>query len=130
MEAPVSFNEPERQLGTHMFVSTHAAADGEGLSWWALSMPPETEVKPAGSEPKSSRAAKKQDKEPAAVTPPAAPSAPETAAGALDRVIIPEETRKRLAELAWVGATVIVSDHGISGETGETTDFVILTRSK
>ena len=50
--------------------------------------------------------------------------------GALDRVTIPEETSQRLAELAWVGASVIISDNGISGETGDTTDFIILTRPK
>jgi hypothetical protein len=131
MEAPVSFNEPDRQVGTHIYISTHAGADGESLNWWALSMPPEAEVKPASKESKRSRKEKAKDapKEADAAAP-AAPLPPETAAGALDRVIIPEETKQRLAELAWVGTSVIISDHGISGETGETTDFVILTRSK
>jgi hypothetical protein len=123
-DAPVTFSDPERPIGTHVYVGMSALEDGSALKWVSLSMPPEAEPKPASRVGKRSRAANEE-------TPAAAPALPpETASGALDRITIPDETMGRLAELSWVGASLIVSDHGISGETGESTDFIILTRSR
>ena len=51
-----------------------------------------------------------------------------TAATALDRFELPETTRKLVSERMWQGASLIVSDNGISGETGKGTDFVVLTK--
>ena len=51
-----------------------------------------------------------------------------TAAAALDRFDLPEATKKIVAERIWPGATLTVSDFGISGETGKGTDFVVLTK--
>ena len=58
-----------------------------------------------------------------------APARPhETAAGALDRVDMPEETRQFISERLWTGASIIISDQGISNETGAYTDFIVLAR--
>jgi L,D-transpeptidase catalytic domain len=127
-DAPVTISDPERPIGTHLYVGTGAAEDGASLTWMALSMPPE-----AAAESKSSRDGKGSRAGKAETAPPPADTAalpPETASGALDRIAIPEDTARRIAELSWVGASIIVSDHGISGETGDTTDFIILTRSR
>lgn len=123
-DAPVEIADAEREIGTHIFVSTRAAEDGSQLYWQAVSMPTGIETRPA----RKGRARDSEDHE-AAEAPPPTPQ-PETAQGALDRVTIPEDIALRLSELAWVGASVIVSDNGISGETGPTTDFIILTRSR
>jgi hypothetical protein len=122
-DAPVTIRDAERPIGTHVYIGTHAAENGSGLIWSALSMPPE-----APAEPKRPRGSGNEAPAPAAAPAPALP--PETAVGALDRVAIPEDAARRMAELSWVGASIIISDHGISGETGETTDFIILTRSR
>ena len=125
-DAPVTISEPDRPLGTHLYVSTRAAEDGASLTWVSLSMPPEAqEPKRTPHEGKGSRA---KEETPPAPEIPASP--PETAAGAINRITIPDDTAKRVGELLWVGASIIVSDHGISGETGDTTDFIILTRSR
>jgi hypothetical protein len=125
-DAPVTISEPERPIGTHLYVTTRAAEDGASLTWVSLSMPPEAqEPKRTSREGKSSRAKEETPPVPEAATLP-----PETAAGALGRITIPDDTAKRVGELLWVGASIIVSDHGISGETGDTTDFIILTRSR
>ena len=55
-------------------------------------------------------------------------AAPETAAGALDRIELPEGARERIAELLWSGGSLIVSDHPRSGEMSEYSDFIVLTR--
>jgi hypothetical protein len=55
--------------------------------------------------------------------PPTAPGAQ----AALDRIDIAQETRDRLAELVTPGSSLIVSDHGLSKETGKGTDFIVVT---
>ena len=49
-------------------------------------------------------------------------AAPETAAGALDRIELPEGARERIAELLWTGGSLIVSDHPRSGEMSDILD--------
>ena len=129
-DAAVAIGDPERPIGTHLFVSTGTTEDGATLKWRAVTMPfLEPEAKDAPRDRK--RGGSGDDVATAAPTPaPVAMAEPVTPAAVLDRITIPEETARRLAELTWVGATVIVSDNGISGETGETTDFIILTRSR
>jgi lipoprotein-anchoring transpeptidase ErfK/SrfK len=51
-----------------------------------------------------------------------------TAAEALDRIEIPADFAKEIANRLWVGASLIISDQGISKETGLGTDFVVLTK--
>ena len=51
-----------------------------------------------------------------------------TAAEALDRMDIPDEIGKEIANRLWIGASLVVSDQGISSETGLGTDFVVLTK--
>ena len=59
----------------------------------------------------------------------AAPAIPETAAGALDRIELPEGARERIAELLWTGGSLIVSDNPRSYEMSDNeTDFIVLTR--
>jgi hypothetical protein len=43
-------------------------------------------------------------------------------------VELPAEARAFIEERLWTGAALIVSDHGISDETGKYTDFIVLTR--
>jgi hypothetical protein len=123
-DEPVTIRDADREIGTHVFVGTRAAEDGSQLYWQAVSMPV-GEARPARREGKGK---KKGEEDKAEEAGPVAQA--ETPQGALDRVIIPDEVSRRLAELAWVGASVIVSDQGISGETGSTTDFIILTKSR
>ncbi|MEJ2117862.1 MAG: hypothetical protein P8Y36_08150, partial [Alphaproteobacteria bacterium] len=57
-------------------------------------------------------------------------SPPATIAAALDRIQIPQNAKDRIAELTWAGASVLISDRAMSGETGLYTDFIVLTRAK
>jgi hypothetical protein len=47
---------------------------------------------------------------------------------ALDRIIMPPELVDRIAEMITPGSSLIVSDNRLSDETGEYTDFIVLTR--
>ena len=48
------------------------------------------------------------------------------AGAALDRVEIPQDIVNRISEIISPGSSLIISDEGVSIETGEDTDFVIL----
>jgi hypothetical protein len=56
----------------------------------------------------------------------AAPAA--NAAGALDRIAIPQDARDQISELLTPGASLVIADHGLGPETGKGTDFIVLTR--
>jgi hypothetical protein len=56
-----------------------------------------------------------------------APAKLPSASEALDRVNIPDEVRTRVADLLGPGASLIVSDNGLSDETDSDTDLVVLT---
>jgi hypothetical protein len=54
---------------------------------------------------------------------------PANPADVLSRISIPDAALERISELMTPGASLIVSDMGISGETvNRGTDFIILTR--
>jgi hypothetical protein len=46
-------------------------------------------------------------------------SSPDKASAALDRIEIPEDVVERISKLLTLGSSLIVSDYGISGETGK-----------
>jgi hypothetical protein len=46
---------------------------------------------------------------------------------ALDRIEISQDTVERISELLMPGSSLIISDYGISSETGPYTDFIVLT---
>jgi hypothetical protein len=47
---------------------------------------------------------------------------------ALDRIEIPQDVVERISELMTPSSSLIVSDHGISQETGKDTDFIVITQ--
>jgi L,D-transpeptidase catalytic domain len=50
------------------------------------------------------------------------------AAAALDRITIDAAIAPAIGRRIWTGATLIISDQGVSTETGKGTDFVVLTK--
>jgi hypothetical protein len=51
-----------------------------------------------------------------------------SAGAALDRIVMPADAVERISELMMPGSSLIVSDNKLSDETGEYTDFIVLTR--
>ncbi|MFY9641462.1 MAG: L,D-transpeptidase family protein [Rhodomicrobium sp.] len=124
-DIPVTIRDPQRPLGTHLFIATQAGDDGASLRWVSLTPPAAAEVI---IRPHSSRRGQHIFREEDEAGP--AQSYPETAAGALDRIEIPEEASKRISELLWTGATLIISDVGMSGEGRYPMDFIILEQTR
>ena len=117
-DAPVTFEDPNRPLGTHVFTALAVNGDNTTLRWNVVSMPG------AGSPPVKKSVKGKRVEAPAA--PVVGP--PSNAKEALDRVTIPQDALERISELMSPGASLIISDKGLGGETGKGTDFIVLTR--
>jgi hypothetical protein len=116
-EAPVTFTDAASPLGTHLYLALGPGADGEALRWLAASLPA-----PA---PRLSRHRSRPGEPMPTVSRPG--SRGETAATALARFELAEETKRFIADRLWPGASLIVSEHGGS-ETGAHTDFIVLAR--
>ena len=116
-EAPITFKDPDRPIGTHLFIAVNGDADGK-VKWSAISVP--------SDDVRSARKRSKNDKN-ADPAPAPAPQA-DTASVALDRVEVADDVRERIAELVWVGAQVIVTDNARSDEMDDDTDIIVSTR--
>jgi lipoprotein-anchoring transpeptidase ErfK/SrfK len=115
-DAPVTFEQPDRPLGTHVYTALAVTDDNTTLRWNVMSMP-------GGGVAPAKKAVKGKKAEPPAPTVPAS-----NAAEALDRVSIPQDTLDRISQLMSPGASLIISDKGLGSETGKGTDFIVLTR--
>ena len=122
-DMPITIRDPERPLGTHLFIATHAGDEGASLHWVGLTPPAAVEVKHRRHSSRRGRTIEAEDE-----TPSLKPF-PETASAALDRIELPPEAVQRIAERAWVGATLIIADVGMSGEGRYPMDFMILSHT-
>ena len=111
-DVPLTLRDPLQPIGTHVYTAMELK-DG-AMRWTAVTIP-----SGFGGEPE-----KKRGKTEA----PAVQLPPSSAAAALERLDIPAETAERLATMLIPGSSLIVSDNGIGGETGQGTDFIVLTR--
>ena len=123
-DAPVSFEHPEQPIGTHVYTAMGAKAEG-GLRWTVISIPSGTNKRVA--EAKNSDSGRKGRQEHAVKAVEIAAPMPSPSA-ALDRIVMPPELVERIAEMITPGSSLIVSDNRLSDETGEYTDFIVLTR--
>jgi len=121
-DMPITIDDPDRPLGTHVFTALGPQADGSGMRWnliTVLSGPQKEAEKP--------RARNKKHGEPPKPVVVETKTA-STAAEALDRIELPKEAVDRISELLVPGSSLLVSDLGTSYETGRGTDFIVLTR--
>ena len=99
--APVTFREPERPLGTHVFTALDTN-DDDSMRWNVVTVP-------------TAPASRSRFGDPSAEL--VSVGRPSSAAEALERVSVPPEASERISELLSVGASVIISDQGLSPET-------------
>jgi hypothetical protein len=124
--APVAIADPDQPLGTMVFTAMDYLADGTTFRWNVVSFPGErSKVKRVAENDRRSARRGRSDEadKPAGELPP-----PLTPAQALARIDIPQDVIDRIAELMVPGSSLVVSDQGLGDETGEGTDFVVVTR--
>jgi hypothetical protein len=122
-ETPVSFEHPEQPIGTHVYTAMGMKDGGASLRWTVVSIPSgpikrAAEPKTDGRKPRHDRSVKAAEAR-----------APMPSAGAaLDRLVMPPDAVERISELMMPGSSLIVSDNRLSDETGDYTDFIVLTQ--
>jgi hypothetical protein len=121
-DSPVKIQDPEEPLGTHVFTVMGSQNEDVGLRWTVVSIPEDSPRAPERPTTRRKSPAK-QDKETMAPV-----SSPDKANTALDRIDMPPDVVERISELLTPGSTLIVSDYGISKETGKDTDFIVVTQ--
>jgi lipoprotein-anchoring transpeptidase ErfK/SrfK len=117
LEAAVRINDPGRPFGTHVLTVMELEAGQKAARWSAVTLE-DPAAKPVLQPVRSRRGE---------AAPPPTPAAGRTLTSVLDRIEFSEEIRQFVGESLKPGSSLILSDHGISSETGKATDFVILT---
>ena len=100
-EAPVTFRDPDRPIGTH--VLTAVERTGADIQWSAVSL--------AGGRKSAGKDA--------------ATTEQDNVSAALDRITIPQDALDFIAERIWTRSSVIISDEALSPETGKATEFIV-----
>lgn len=118
-DVAITFDRPEEPIGTHVFTALDLAENKTDMKWSVASIPHDptrTSKKKKGVKKDDGQAAAKID------------LASQTAAAALDRIAVPDDVRDQIADVMKPGSSIIISDLGISNETGAYTDFIASLR--
>jgi hypothetical protein len=121
-DAPVTFEQPDQPLGTHVYTALNLNADSSSFRWMAVTVPT-TNAAEKGQ--KTTRIVRGKKVTETASTP--AVQVNTNSADALNRVNIPQDALDRIQDLMTPGASLIISDKGLGRETGKGTDFIVLT---
>jgi hypothetical protein len=121
-ESPITIRDADHPIGTHIYTVLDYANDGADLRWSAVSMERSPDRSQLGQNGKSRR------RDGHNVEPMSLDAGP--ARAALDRIEIPQDIVDRISEIISPGSSLIISDEGMSPETGKDTDFVILLNSE
>jgi hypothetical protein len=128
-EAPVQIDRPQQPLGTHVFTALDYMPDHSTFRWNVVTLPPEAVrgeqhwkyVRDAWGRRKR-ELVEEPAREPASAQP------AETPQEALARITIPPDVIEQISALMVPGSSLVVSDHDLGPETGEGTDFIVITR--
>ena len=119
-DVPVTIQNAAEPMGTHVFTVMDFQNDGAAVRWTVVSVPEKSSHSQRG-QPKPQKGHAKQ-------TISAVLSTSDIANAALNRIDMPQDAVERIAALLTSGSSLIISDYGISNETGQDTDFIVLTR--
>jgi len=115
-DAPVDIQDSDQPIGTHIYTALDYTNEDTDLRWSALTLE---------SGPDAIRPSRRSDRHHEADAESTAGDASSSKA-ALDRVGISPDVVERISEVMSPGSSLIVTDEGISSETGEATDFIVL----
>ena len=118
-DVPITIKDPDAAIGTHVFTALEFTNNQTDMRWSVASIPYSTEI-PVDPK-KRNRNADKDIR-------PVSTRLPQNPKSALDRITIPDDVRDKIADVMKPGSSIIVSDYGLSYQTGLFTDFIILTR--
>jgi len=123
IEADVEIEDAAHPIGTHVYMAQELDTDAGEMRWIVVTVPSSTRAVVKSSSRSTSRSAKSAAAE--ATEEPKVSRERMTAMAALDRIKFPPELVAQLGELVKPGSSLIVSDNGISPETGKYTDIIV-----
>ena len=123
-EAPITIERPDQPIGTHVFTAMEFLADVATFRWTVVSLPGDS---PKGARAVDSRVSGKDKRRGEAVAEPAVDAPAQTPQEALARIEIPQDVSEQISALIVPGSSLVVSDLDLGEETGEGTDFIVLT---
>jgi hypothetical protein len=109
-DVPIAIRNPAEPIGTHVFSVMESRNEDAAIRWTVVSVPEKSSLIRAVP-PRLHRE----------------PLMPDKANAVLERIEIPQDVVDRITQLLTPGSSLIISDHGISRETGRDTDFIVLT---
>jgi hypothetical protein len=119
LEGPVTIQDPDRPTGSYVFTAL-SGADSR-VRWGVVSMygdKQKTNPEPVAERISSKKGETRRNVEPVATD-------VDGAKEALNRITIPEAVQN-ISNVVLPGSSLIISDEGLSIETGKDTDFVIV----
>jgi hypothetical protein len=129
-DTPVTIKDADQPIGTFVFTALAQEPNSDAFRWNVVTVPnavrPDRRTETA-EQPVRYAARKKHEPKETMIDAPPSPST-EAAKAALDRIEMPADAVQRISELMSPGASLIVSDEGLGPETGQETDFVVLTK--
>ena len=130
-ETLITIADDTKPFGTHVFTAT--GTTDKSLKWIAVSLPvdaPKGKIERKGQPERASDRYGRNIARNTRPLPAAAAHQPAItdAASVLDRIDIPKDAIARIEALIGPGASLILADTGLGLETGEGTDFIVLTR--
>jgi hypothetical protein len=128
-DAPVKIDNPNEPIGTHVFTAIDYLPDHSTFRWTVTTLPGEPpraeEHWKTVTDRYGNRHRVRVEERTAA---PVDPQPPETPQQALARIEIPQDVLDQIQQLIVPGSSLIISDQGLGSETGEYTDFIVVTR--
>jgi hypothetical protein len=129
-DAPVTIEHPEQPLGTHVYTAMDYLPDHSTFRWTVTTVPTSTASKKVerwkyvkdGWGRRHRVRVEERVAEPESTLPAA------TAEEALARIQIPQDVINQISQLMVPGSSLVVSDQGLGPETGDHTDFIVVTR--
>jgi lipoprotein-anchoring transpeptidase ErfK/SrfK len=126
-DVPVTITEPESPLGTHVFTALEfTGPEHTILRWNVVSLPGEPPKRVRYVEERRDRHGRVRRREIEEDRASDTPS-PQSPAQVLARIEISPEVGEAIAQMIVPGSALIISDQGLGDETGEGTDFDVVT---
>ena len=120
-EGPITIKDPDKPIGSYVFTA-FGNADTR-VRWSVVSMYADGNSKVA-AEPAAAQNSSRKGEHRRSIE--AASADVAGAKAALDRIAIPHDALQRISDVVLPGSSLIVSDEGLSIETGKDTDFVVV----
>jgi hypothetical protein len=129
-DAAIAIERPEQPLGTHVFTAMEFLSDNTTLRWTVVSLPgePPKAMPTAASGKRFEQRTERRRNGGEADKPTAELPPPQTPQQALARIDIPQDVIDNISAIIVPGSSLVISDQGLGDETGDGTDFIVVTR--